>query len=183
MRSLHRAAAGWGRSGEAARGDAGLRPRGLLLATTAALTLGGCMGPMPQPLLGLNSRLEAIGSSRAPALAGRWLALIGGRDGREQVQLIDLERQLPVPLPGLNRPDAQPLAVAVDAAGEKLAVVRQLEGRTELVLYRRSLMALEPIAMQPPGVPRRLSLRADGRELAVEVSRGGVWQVDLIAVP
>ena len=164
-------------------GTAAIGRLSLLLAAAATLLLGGCLGPMPQPLLGLNSRLEAIGSSRAPALAGRWLALIGGRDGREQVQLIDLERQLPVPLPGLNRPDAQPLAVAVDGAGEKLALVRQLEGRTELVLYRRSLMALEPIAMQPAGVPRRLSLRADGRELAVEVSRGGVWQVDLIQVP
>jgi hypothetical protein len=37
--------------------------------------------------------------------------------------------------------------------------------------------------MEPAGVPRRISLRADGRELAVEVSRGGVWQVDLIRVP
>lgn len=156
---------------------------GALLSSALLLPLGGCMGPMPQPLGGLNRRLEAIGSSRAPALSDRWLALIGGRDGREQVLLVDLERQLPVPLPGLNRPDAQPLAVAVDARGEKLAVVRQLEGRTELVLYRRGLMALEPVAMEPPGVPRRISLRADGRELAVEVSRGGIWQVDLIDLP
>ena len=147
------------------------------------MLLGGCMGPMPVPLGALDRRLEAIGSSHAPALAGRWLVVIGGRGGREQVVLIDLERQLPVPLPGLNRPDAQPLAVGVDAAGERLAVVRQLEGRTELVLYRRGLMALEPVAMEPAGVPRRISLRADGRELAVEVSRGGVWQVDLIQVP
>jgi hypothetical protein len=88
-----------------------------------------------------------------------------------------------VPLPGLNRPDAQPLSVAVDERGERLAVVRQLEGRTELVLYRRSLLSVERIAMQPPGVPKRVSLRADGRELAVEVSRDGLWQVDLIAVP
>ena len=44
-------------------------------------------------------------------------------------------------------------------------------------------MALQPVPLQPPGVPRRVSLRADGRELAVEVSRQGQWQVDLIAVP
>jgi len=155
----------------------------LLLAASATLLLGGCLGPMPQPLLGLNSRLEAIGSSRAPALAGRWLALIGGRDGREQVQLIDLQRQLPVPLPHLNRPDAQPLGVAVDARAERLVVVRQLEGRTELVLYRRSLASLEPIPMVPAGVPKQVSLRADGRELAVQVSRNGLWQVDLIRLP
>jgi hypothetical protein len=153
------------------------------LAVLAPLLLSGCTGTLPLPMGGLDRRLEAIGSSRAPALSDRWLALIGGRGGREQVVLVDLERQMPVPLPGLNRADAQPLAVAVDAAGERLALVRQLEGRTELVLYRRALMALEPIAMQPPGVPRRINLRADGHELAVEVSRGGVWQVDLIEVP
>jgi len=32
-------------------------------------------------------------------------------------------------------------------------------------------------------VPGRVARRADGRELAVEVSRQGQWQVDLIAVP
>ena len=153
------------------------------LALLAPLLLSGCLGTMPVPMGGLDRRLEAIGSSHSPALSDRWLALIGGRGGREQVVLVDLERQMPVPLPGLNRPDGQPLAVAVDARGERLAVVRQLEGRTELVLYRRSLMALEAVTMEPPGVPRRISLRADGRELAVEVSRGGVWQVDLIQVP
>jgi hypothetical protein len=165
------------------KGDGNRRGGLLILALAAATALGGCLGPMPRPMPALTSRLEAIGSNRAPALAGRWLALIGGRDGREQVVLVDLERQLPVPLPGLNRPDAQPLSVSVDGGGDRLAVVRQLEGRTELVLYRRGLMALETIAMQPAGVPRRVSLRADGRELAVEVSRGGLWRVDLIQVP
>jgi hypothetical protein len=159
------------------------QPCRFVLALVAPLLLGGCLGGMPLPIGELDRRLEAIGNSRSPALADRWLALIGGQGGREQVVLVDLERQLPVPLPGLNRPDAQPLAVAVDASGERLAVVRQLEGRTELVFYRRSLAALEAIAMQPAGVPRRISLRADGRELAVEVSRSGLWQVDLIQVP
>lgn len=148
-----------------------------------ALLLGGCLGGMPVPLAGLNRQLEQAGASREPALADRWLALINGRGGREQVLLLDLQRQLPVPLPGLNRPDAQPLSVAIDAAGQRLAVVRQLEGRTELVLYRRSLASVQLIPMVPSGVPRQVSLRADGRELAVQVSRNGLWQVDLIAVP
>jgi hypothetical protein len=73
--------------------------------------------------------------------------------------------------------------VSVSADGDRLAVVRQVEGRTELVLHRRGLMSSEAIAMVPAGVPRRAALRADGREIAVEVSRGGVVQVDLIAVP
>ena len=138
---------------------------------------------MPQPLGPLNSRLEAIGANRDPALSGRWLALISGRGGREQVLLLDLERQQPVDLPGLNRADAQPVSVSVDAAGERIALVRQLEGRTELVLYRRSVQSLQPIPMAPSGVPRQVQLQADGRQLAVQVSRGGIWQVDMVQIP
>ncbi len=153
------------------------------LAVALPLLVAGCLPPLPRPLTGLNQQLEAAGPGHSPSLAGRWLALIVNNGSRDRVQLVDVERQRPVPLPGLERPDAQPLSVAVAADGEKLALVRQVEGRTELVLYRRNLMSLQPVALQPAGVPRRVALRADGRELAVEVSRQGLWQVDLIAVP
>lgn len=155
----------------------------LTLPGLLAAALGGCSSGLPAPVAGLEGPLAAVAPSRSPSLAGRWLALIGERGGRDQVLLIDVERKLPVPLSGLNRPDAQPLSVAVDASGERLAVVRLIEDRTELVLYRRSLGGIERIGMQPAGVPRRVSLRADGRELAVEVSRDGRWQIDLIAMP
>lgn len=154
-----------------------------LLSAGLGSALGGCSDTMPRPLGDLDRLLDQAGSQQEPALAGRWLALIGSRDGRDQVQLIDIENRRPVPLPGLNRPDAQPLSVGVEAAGQKLAVVRQIGGDTELVVYRRGLMSTEVVAMQPAGVPRRLQLSADGRLLAVEVSRGGRWQVDLISVP
>jgi len=147
------------------------------------LLLSGCLGPGPRPMGGLNRTLAQQGSLREPALSGRWLALIANRQGRDRVELVDVERERPVPLPGLNRPDSLPLSVSVSADGDRLAVVRQVEGRTELVLHRRGLMSSEAIPMVPAGVPRRAALRADGREIAVEVSRGGVVQVDLIAVP
>jgi hypothetical protein len=51
------------------------------------------------------------------------------------------------------------------------------------VLYRRSLASLQLLPMLPPGVPQQVSLRADGRELAVQVGRNGLWQVDLIPLP
>ena len=155
----------------------------LLRLLLLSLAIAGCMPAQLRPMLALNRRLEQAGSAREPALSGRWLALIVGRGGREQVQLLDVEQGQPVALPGLNRPDAQPLSVGVDARGERLAVVRQLNGQTELVLYRRSLGLLQPLAIQPAGVPRRVQLRADGRQLAVEVSRNGLWQIDLITVP
>ncbi|MEB3321410.1 MAG: hypothetical protein VKI81_01145 [Synechococcaceae cyanobacterium] len=155
----------------------------LALAVAVALAAGGCAAGPPRPMGSLDRRLEQAGAAHDPFLAGRWLAAIGERGEREQVLLVDVERELPVPLPGLNRPDAQPLSVAVDAAGERLAVVRQIAGRTELVLHRRPLASTETIPLRPPGVPRRVALRADGRELAVEVSRDGRWTVDLIRLP
>ena len=111
---------------------------------------------------GLNRRLAEQGSQGEPSLSGRWLALIANRQGRDRVELVDVERQRPVPLPGLNRPDALPLSVSVSADGSRLAVVRQREGRTELVLHRRTVMSGEPIRMEPEGVPQRATLRADG---------------------
>jgi hypothetical protein len=154
-----------------------------LLLLAWAMAVAGCLPPQARPMLPINRRLEQNGSGREPALAGRWLALISGRDGREQVQLLDLEQGLLRPLPGLNRADAQPLSVSVDARGERLALVRQLGGRTELLLYRRSQGLLLQLPVEPAGVPRRVQLRADGRQLAVEVSRNGLWQVDLLNLP
>jgi hypothetical protein len=145
--------------------------------------LAGCLEAQPRPDVGLNRQLAQLGSQRDPSLGDTWLALISGSGGREQVLLIDLRSRRPVPLPGLNRPDAQPISVSVDSPGDLLALVRQLEGRTELVLYRRSTQSLRPIPLVPAGVPRQVQLQADGRQLAVQVSRNGLWQIDLIPLP
>lgn len=166
-------------------GAAGVRRLLIPLAALAAmaLALAGCMGDMARPMPELDSSLQQAGSTRAPALGEEVLALISGRGGREQVVLVDLRSRRPLPLPGLNRPDTQPLSVATDARGERLALVRHRQGRTELVLYRRALASVENIPIQPDGVPRRVTLEPDGRSLAVEVSRDGLWQLDLITLP
>ena len=158
--------------------------RRLLSASATLLLLSGCGGGRLRPLPGLNQQLNQLGQGRSPSLAGGWLALIAARgNGRVQVQLIDVNRRNPVPLPGLNRADALPISVAVDQNGERLAVVRQREDRTELVLYKRSLQGTQLLPMEPAGVPRQVSFSADGRVLAVEVSRGGLWQIDLLEIP
>ncbi|QEY32989.1 hypothetical protein EVJ50_12875 [Synechococcus sp. RSCCF101] len=150
-----------------------------LLPLTAGCRLGGSMPRSAE----LRAAFAGTDSQRDPSLGGNWLAAIVQRRGRDAVVLLNLKDRRPVPLPGLNRPDAQPVAVAVDARGSRLALIRRRQGRTEVVLYRREAAAAVPIALEPDGVPRALSLRADGRQLAVQVSRGGRWQVDLIALP
>lgn len=168
------------RSGQ--RSKRGLAPAPWL-GLALCLLLGGCLDNRARPLMGLNMQLANTAVNRDPALSSDWLALIGGREGREQVRLVRLSQGAPVPLPGLNRPDARPVAVAVDGWGERLALIRELEGRNELVLYRRSLQSLQLIPIEPAGVPHRLAFSADGRVLAVEVGRGGLSQVDLLELP
>jgi hypothetical protein len=161
-----------------------MREPATLVVGLLLIALAGCNGSPLRPLVPINQALEQSAmTGREPSLASGWLALISGRQGREQVMLVDLRTNRPVPVPGLNRPDAQPLSVCVDRSGERLAVVRQRDGRTELGLYRRSIQGFQPLQIDPPGVPRQVSLSGDGRQLAVQVSRGGIWQVDLIEVP
>ena len=96
--------------------------------------VSGCSSPRPTPRPDLNGLLrQSVNSRRDPSLGGRWLASLGQRNGRERVELIDLRSRSPVPLPGLNRADAQPISVSVSADGQRLAVVQQREDRTELV--------------------------------------------------
>jgi len=61
--------------------------------------------------------------------------------------------------------------------------VQQRDGRTELMLYRRSIAAVQRLEITPAGVPRQVSLDGNGRTLAVQVSRGGRWEVDIIRLP
>jgi len=154
-----------------------------LWAGALTLLLTGCQAG-PRPIAALNQPLSGLGDSKSPSLNSNWLALISSRPGsRAQVQLIDRLRHAPVPLPGLNRPDSLPISVAVDQRGERLALVRQRDDRSELVIHRRSLQASQVVPIEPAGVPQRVSLSADGRVLAVEVSRAGLWQVDLLELP
>ena len=51
------------------------------------------------------------------------------------------------------------------------------------MLYRRNVGATQRLPLDPPGVPRSVSLDGAGRRLAVQVSRNGRWDVDLIRLP
>lgn len=156
----------------------------MVLPIALMLGLVGCLADQPRPLDGLNRQLEGSGnSSRGPSLSGRWLALITSRGNRQIIDLVDLESGRPVPVPGLNRPDAEPLAVSVDGRGRRLALIRQRQGETELLLHRIDAGLSEPIPITPAGVPEQLALSADGRILAVQVSRQGHSQIDLITLP
>jgi hypothetical protein len=146
--------------------------------------VGGCSTEDIRPLQNLNSALDRSSDARRdPTLAQEWLATLSSRGGRERIELINLRNGTPVPTPGLNSADAQPVSISLSGDGERLALVQQRDGRTELMLYRRSIGALQRLDINPPGVPRQVSLNGDGRTLAVQISRSGRWDVDIIRLP
>ncbi len=145
------------------------------------LALTGCFAGEIRPILGLNPILAQSGNSfREPGLAMQWLVSLANDQGKERIEMIDLQRLRRVALPGINRIDAQPISVSVSADGQTVALIRQRADQTELLIYRRSSGALQRLELSPKGIPRRVSLDGTGRVLAVQVSRGGSWDVDII---
>ena len=147
------------------------------------LGLAGCIGGRMQPMHDFNQALlQSSVSQREPSLAFRWLVSLVNYQGKDKVQLIDLRSRRIVPLLGLNRPDAQPISVSISANGDILALVRQRDDRTELLIYRRKIGTSQRIEINPKGIPRKVTLDGSGRVLAVQVSRDGRWDVDLIRI-
>ena len=161
-----------------------MRKRCITTASLLCFVVLGCSqnGIRPMSRVGASLRRSAE-SRRLPSMGQRWLASLASRNGRERVELIDLNNDTPVPLTGINQADSQTISLSVSGDGERIALVRQREERTELMLYRRTASALQRLPINPPGVPRSVSLNGNGRLLAVQVSRKGRCDVDLIRLP
>ena len=114
------------------------------LLVAPALLLSGCSNDTVRPLPSITSALERSSDARRdPSMAQGWLATVSSRDGRERVELVDLRNGTPIPTPGLNWADAQPVSISLSGDGQRLALVQQRDGRTELMLYRRDAAALQ----------------------------------------
>ncbi len=129
----------------------------------------------------LNDAIFLESSSyREPVLVNYWLVGLVNDQGKDKIQMIDLRRRKRVPLPGINRVDSQPISVSVSSNGQRIAFLRQRNDKTELLIYRRELGTLQTLELNPKGVPRRVSLDNSGRILAIQVSRQGKWEVEVI---
>lgn len=143
--------------------------------------LGGCLRTDMRPINSFNEALfQSANSYRDPSLASQWLVALARYQGKDKIEMIDIRSRRRVPLPGINRADSQPISVSVSANGERLAFIRQRGDKTELLIYRRSIGTLQRIELIPKGIPRRVSLDSSGKVLAVQVSREGRWDVEVI---
>ena len=145
------------------------------------LFLGGCLRGNMRPIASFNDALFRFSSSyREPSLSNQWLVALTNSQGKDKIEMINIRTRARIALPGINRADSQPISVSVSANGQRLALVRQRADQTELLIYRRSVGTLQLIELIPKGVPRRVSLDSSGRVLAVQVSRDGRWDVEVI---
>ena len=134
-----------------------------------------------RPMYGFNNSIfQSSNSFREPSLGSKWLVALANYQGKDKIEMIDIKSNQRVPLPGLNRADSQPVTVGISANGERLAVIRQRADRTELLIYRRKVGSLQQIELNPKGIPRRVSLDSSGKILAVQVSREGRWNIEVI---
>ena len=146
-----------------------------------ALFLGGCLRSDMRPMYGLNDTLfQSSTSYREPSLGTKWIVALVNYQGKDKIEMIDIRNRKRVPLPGINRADSQPISVSLSANGERLALIRQRADQTELLIYRRRVGTLQRIELTPKGIPRRVSLDSSGRVLAVQISREGKWDVEVI---
>jgi hypothetical protein len=153
-------------------------PRLSLLLLALALVMAAC-GPVP----GLRPVGSAIEASD-PSLGVDTLVSIGtGVAGHRQVQWRPIAALQPLLPLHLDRPDARPLQVSVDAGGQRLVVLRERKGQTELVLHDRRLGISRPLPLAADGLPVAIGLSADGRSLAVAVSRDGRRRIEVLALP
>ncbi len=143
--------------------------------------LTGCMRAGIRPMNGLNEAISQFSNSyREPSLGSQWLVSLANYQGKDKIEMIDVRNRRRVALPGLNRADSQPISVSVSANGSRLAIVRQRADQTELLIYRRTVGTLQRIELTPKGIPRRVSIDSTGRVLAVQVSRDGKWDIEVI---
>ncbi len=156
----------------------------ILYILFSTILLSGCALPYLKPVKQLNNIISRpYENHREPKLGLKWLAVLTKSNEREQIELIDLRLRRKVNLPGLNRSDALPISLAVNSNGNRVVFVRQRGDLTELYMYRRGIGTLQKLDLSPKGVPRRVSIDGSGRILAVEVSREGRWDIDIIRIP
>lgn len=144
------------------------------------ITLAGCIRPPIRSIHNINGLFLPSRSYREPSLANRWLASLVNNNGKDKIELIDLRGRARIPIAAINRADSQPISVAISANGNVIVFIRQRDDQTELFIYRRLVGTVQKIDLTPKGIPRRVALNFDGKVLAVQVSREGRWDIDII---
>ncbi len=160
-----------------------MRVSRFLISATILLSISSCSKALLRPIPIINSLLlKTATTHREPSLGNDLLVTLANKQGKEIIELINIRNGKKIALPGANKFDAQVISISINSDGERMALIRQRGSKTELLIYRRRLGTIQKLEIIPQGVPKQVSIDAEGRVLAVQVSRNGRWDIDLIQI-
>ncbi len=155
----------------------------LFLKSLIILTLTSCSHGSFRAISFVNSLLvQSAASHREPSLGNGLLVTLANKKGREVIEMIDVKNGKRIALPGLNSANTHTINMSISSNGQLIAFIRQRGENTELLLYRRNQGTIRKLDIIPKGVPKQVAIDGLGRIVAVQVSRNGRWDIDVINI-
>jgi len=126
----------------------------------------------------LNSRY----TEEQPALSGngRFLAFVSNRNGNHQLVVYDLERQLFIRTPGINRPETIAESPSMSYTGRYITYITSDQGRPVVALYDRATQQPQILTPIYRGWVRNPNISPDGRYVVFETASRGQWDIEVL---
>ncbi len=126
--------------------------------------------------------LNSPASEEQPALSGngQFLAYVSNRNGQRQIVLYDLQRQVLIDLPGLNRGDAIAEHPSLSNTARYIVYMASDSGRPEIELYDRKTNRVQIISRGYRGWVSHPRISPEGRYIIFETGRRGQWDLEVL---
>nr|WP_228014699.1 hypothetical protein [Fortiea sp. LEGE XX443] len=126
----------------------------------------------------LNSRY----TEEQPALSGngRFLAFVSNRNSTHQLLVYDLQQQIFVNTPGLNRPETISESPSLSYTGRYVVYLTSDQGRPVVALYDRATQQSQILTPAYRGWVRNPGVSPDGRYVVFETASRGQWDIEVL---
>nr|WP_199331928.1 PD40 domain-containing protein [Anabaena lutea] len=126
----------------------------------------------------LNSRYK----EEQPAFSGngRFLAFVSNRNGSQQLLVYDLETQVFIRTPGLNRRETIAESPSQSYTGRYICYITSDQGRPVIALYDRSIQQSQILTPTYRGWIRNPYISPDGRYVVFESASRGQWDIEVL---
>jgi Tol biopolymer transport system component len=126
----------------------------------------------------LNSRY----TEEQPALSGngRFLAFVSNRNGSHQILVYDLQQQIFLRTPGLNRLETIAESPSLSYTGRYIVYLTSDQGRPVIALYDRATQQSQVLTPAYRGWVRNPGISPDGRYVVFETASRGQWDIEVL---
>lgn len=126
--------------------------------------------------------LNSLYTDEQPALSGngRFVALVSNRNNGRRILLYDLQQQLLMPLPRLNRGNTIVDSPSLSYTGRYIVYIASDQGKPSLMLYDRATQQPQNLTQWYQGWVRNPSISPDGRYITFESGLRGQWDIEVL---